>query len=223
MDELIIHTKDFVPYLVNKHKLPSVWDIEVFQQNQIALTGESGVGKSVFLKSLTYIYQPQSGSVFFRNKKVDSSNVVSYRSKVLYLNQNPYFFRDTIWEYLEHILSFSVYNMVFQDFKVRAKAIADKINFDETLFSSNPNELSGGQKQKVKLILSMLISPNVLILDEPTSQMDLKSSMRCEGLILEWVNQNVDRAFIWVSHSRDQLGRIGSHYFELSADGLIQR
>ena len=223
MTPSLLYTKGFIPYIpTDQHRLGD-WNINILPGDQVTLSGPSGSGKSLFLKSLTLLHRPHSGCVFFKNEEVKQDNILNFRRRVLYVNQHPQFSHDTIWEHFKKIFSFQVYQDAKLSWKDKVHKISNQLDLDSSLFNSRPFELSGGQKQFIQLILALTIDPEILILDEPTSSMDLSSSLKCEELLIQWVkNKRYEKSFIWVSHSKKQLQRIGNKHLMIETGRLSQ-
>ena len=218
----LLYTQDFIPCKPNhEFNFQGSWDIDVNQGDRICIYGDSGSGKSLFLKSLTLLYPPQSGHVYFLGKLVTSQQILTYRSKVIYLQQVPQFGDDTIAEEFNRVFKYKVYRNHQDQLQAEAFSLIEKIGLDPDIFSRRPYELSGGQKQKVHLILGLCLNPHILILDEPTASLDEKSTIKVERLLHEWVTSSVHkRAYIWVSHQASQRKRVASKFFHIQEGRL---
>ncbi|MET3546972.1 ABC-type iron transport system FetAB ATPase subunit [Paenibacillus favisporus] len=81
--------------------------------------------------------------------------------------------------------------------------------------------LSGGEKQRVALVRSLLLRPKLLLLDEITSSLDDVSKYAVERLITD-INRQEGTGYVWISHDRDQAARIGDRVWSLSNGTLSE-
>ncbi len=153
-------------------------DLEVYDGEMIALLGPSGCGKTTTLFSICGIYRINSGKIFFGNKVVDQlppqeRNVgVVFQAYALY----PHL---SVYENIAFPLKIQKKNKNDIDKKVRKFAAIVHI---DTLLKRKPGQLSGGQQQRVALARALVREPDVLLLDEPLSNLDakLRLEMRSE-------------------------------------------
>lgn len=140
----------------------------------ITLCGPSGCGKSTLLRSLKPILAPfgiKQGEILFNGNNIDELNQREQCSRIGYVLQSPdnQIVTDKVW----HELAFGLENLGVDNQTIR-RHVAETASFFgiQHLFDSNISELSGGQKQLLNLASVMTLQPDVLILDEPTSQLD---------------------------------------------------
>ena len=140
----------------------------------VVVCGESGSGKTTLLKMLKREIAPhgtRSGEVLFRKKNIDNMSERESAEKIGFVFQKPeqQIVTDKVW----HELAFGLESLGYDsDFiRLRVGEMANYFGINH-MFRSKTHELSGGQKQLVNLASVMAMSPQVLILDEPTSQLD---------------------------------------------------
>lgn len=140
----------------------------------IVVCGSTGCGKSTLLKQLKLDLAPhgvKTGDIFYRNKSIDSLDKRAASSEIGYVFQNPdaQIVTDKVW----HELAFGLENLGMPSGVIRRK-VAEMASFFgiEDWFRKKTCDLSGGQKQLLNLASIMVMNPKLLILDEPTSQLD---------------------------------------------------
>ncbi|MHC1747760.1 MAG: ABC transporter ATP-binding protein [Cellulosilyticaceae bacterium] len=140
----------------------------------VTICGESGCGKTTLIKQLKSVLSPhgtKEGKVFFEGKALESVDLREQTQKIGYVLQNPdnQIVTDKVW----HELAFGLESLGYNSEKIRLK-VAEMASFFgiQGWFYKNVSELSGGQKQLLNLASIMAMSPDVLVLDEPTSQLD---------------------------------------------------
>ncbi len=140
----------------------------------VVLCGPSGCGKSTLLRQLKPILAPhgkKSGEIFFEGQPLDSLSQRAQAEKIGFVQQSPdnQIVTDKVW----HELAFGLESLGLDSSTIR-KRVAEMASFFgiEGWFYKNVTDLSGGQKQLLNLASVMVMQPSVLILDEPTSQLD---------------------------------------------------
>lgn len=173
-------------------------NIEIDSGEFITVTGSSGSGKSTFLKMCGDLISPDMGNLFYKNKNYLEWNPYELRRKIAYLFQTPSFFFDSVYENMEY--PFSLRKEPVN--KERIFELLNKVNLKEDILKQNIINLSGGEKQRLSLIRSLIFLPEVLLLDEITSALDYDNTLITEKLIKEISEQGV--TIIWVTHDKDQ-------------------
>ncbi len=146
----------------------------VNQGEFILLCGKSGCGKTTLLRLLKSSLSPfgkLDGSIYFNGKLLADCDTKEQASGIGFVMQNPdnQIATDKVW----HELAFGLESLGIEKNEIRAR-VSEMASFFgiENWFYKNVTELSGGQKQLLNLASVMVMSPSVLILDEPTSQLD---------------------------------------------------
>ncbi|WP_057540060.1 peptidase domain-containing ABC transporter [Paraclostridium sordellii] len=141
---------------------------------RIALVGESGSGKTTLAKLLLNFYQCEKGEILVNNYNLLDINVEALRSKIAYISQETFLFNGTI---LENLMLGNPYLTYEEVIDACEKAqIHDFINSlplrYNTLVEENGSNFSGGQKQRLSIARAILRKPEILIMDEATSNLD---------------------------------------------------
>ncbi|SFB03790.1 energy-coupling factor transport system ATP-binding protein [Acetitomaculum ruminis DSM 5522] len=138
------------------------------------ICGTSGCGKSTLLRQLKTVLTPngnKKGEIYFKGKPLSQIDERNQSSKIGYVMQNPdnQIVTDKVW----HELAFGLESLGFSTSSIRLRVAEMASYFGiQQWFYRNVTELSGGQKQLLNLASIMAMHPDVLILDEPTSQLD---------------------------------------------------
>ncbi|MBR1989582.1 MAG: ATP-binding cassette domain-containing protein [Firmicutes bacterium] len=147
---------------------------EVEQSEFVVLCGKSGCGKSTLLRHLKKNLVPYgevSGKVLYGGKETGELDDRVNASQIGFVQQNPdnQLVTDKVW----HELAFGLESLGLDNQSIKRRVAEMASFFDiQTWFRKNVSELSGGQKQLLNLASVMVMQPKVLILDEPTSQLD---------------------------------------------------
>ena len=134
----------------------------------ISIIGPSGSGKTTILKLLNKMYSPDSGKVYYDGKDIEAIPSTTLRRNVVMLAQSPVVFKGNIRDNLNIGLKFSGKDNKSDD---ELKKIMHFISLDKNL-DEKPDNLSGGEKQRLSLGRILLMNPEVFLLDEPSSALD---------------------------------------------------
>ena len=176
---------------------------EVQQGESITIIGPSGSGKSTILKLASSLISPAGGTIFFHGRPVESYAPTEYRQRVAYCFQQPYLFGQTVRGNLA--FPFTMRGRSIDE--TRIKELFDLFHMDLQLLEKSNTELSGGEMQRICLIRSLLVAPDVLLLDEVTSALDTENT--------EWVEQGLMQlhkeglTLLQVTHNLEQSLRVG--------------
>lgn len=187
------------------------------ERKRLAVMGPSGSGKSTLLRLFNQLISPTSGNIMYRGKSVDAYPPQTLRREIAYVPQKPYLFGKTIAEDL-------AYPLALQKEKSDAaelEKLLESLALPSTILKKTPQQLSGGEQQRVALLRSLLIRPKVLLLDEPTSALDETNTLRVEALLTDLADEN-DLAWLWVTHQAEQARRIGELLLYLKAGRLMR-
>lgn len=142
---------------------------------KVAIVGATGSGKSTIVSLITRLYEINSGNILLDGNNINDFSLSSLRNQVMIMNQDGYFFTKTIYENL-------VLGKVDIPLK-EVKKVCESLGIDDfisslekgynTLITNNGSNFSTGEKQLLSLARMMLANPNIVILDEATSNIDL--------------------------------------------------
>jgi ATP-binding cassette subfamily B protein len=152
--------------------------LSVNPHQRIALVGESGAGKTTFVKLLLGLYKTTGGGIFIDGHELASVNLRSLRRQVGIVTQETFLFNGTILQNLTHGLGDSVDIERVEEAARQANAHEFIKALDqgyETEIGDRGLRLSGGQKQRLSIARALLRNPRLLILDEATSALDSES------------------------------------------------
>lgn len=165
----------------------------------LLVKGPSGSGKSTLLRVLSRLQKFDEGQVFFRGASMFSFTPQAWRSKVHYVPQKPALFAGTVHDNLLRPFSLGINKSKKFDLE-RIQMLFDELLLDFSIMGQNANTLSGGEAARIALLRSVILNPNILLLDEPTAALDDKSKHAVLDFLAGWLEQKVDRGIILVSH-----------------------
>lgn len=180
-------------------------NISVKQGDFLAILGANGAGKSTFMKAIMGIKE-YSGSIKIFKKEVSKAKLSNLAGTVGYVSQNPndYLTKDTVYEELKFTLD---------NYDIKNYAVIDEILNEFQIYDlkdKNPRDLSGGQKQRVAIASIMVLRPKILMLDEPTRGLDIKTKQNF-GNMLKCIN-NTDTTILLITHDIDFAGEFCNRF-----------
>ncbi|MGI5962696.1 MAG: dipeptide ABC transporter ATP-binding protein [Lawsonibacter sp.] len=186
--------------------LKAVDDVS-FQLRQgevLGIVGESGCGKSTLVNTILNLFEPTEGKVYFEGVDVfeeGKKNKNAFKKNVQIVFQDPYWSLNPRWLIKDIVAEpLDVYEKLSENQRLaRVKELLAMVGMDEDACFKYPHEFSGGQRQRVAIARSLASNPKLVVLDEPTSSIDVFS----QAQILELI-QDLRRRFnltnILISH-----------------------
>ncbi|MCJ8501773.1 ABC transporter ATP-binding protein [Desulfatitalea alkaliphila] len=155
----------------------------------LGLTGPSGSGKSLLLRALADL-DPYEGRMFLDGVEAVRMPAPQWRRKVALLPAESAWWHDTVAPHFDALPA----------------SWLEGLGFDARAMEWQISHLSSGERQRLGLLRMLAQRPAVMLLDEPTANLDPKNTARVESL-LEGLRRETDPVMIWVSHDLDQLRR----------------
>ncbi len=204
------HQDDFVLQDVN---------LEIRHGEKIALIGANGSGKSSLVHLICRFYDPQHGSIRLDGVDLRDMALGDLRSRIGLVIQQTDLFHDTVMYNIRYGSLHATDEQVQRAAEMAhahdfIKAMPDKY---ETLVGARGQRLSGGQRQRIALARAILRDPEILILDEATSQIDTESEKLINQVLTEF---SKNRTLIMITHRLNNL-YLADRVFELDAGRLV--
>jgi ABC-type iron transport system FetAB ATPase subunit len=169
------------------------FDLTINSGDVFGITGPSGSGKTLFLKAIADMIEC-SGDVILDGESRGSVSAPVWRLKTMLIPAEPQWWHETVGEHFPSQME---------------PLECGAFGLDEDVLSWPVSRLSSGEKQRLGLARGMARRPQVLLLDEPSANLDEKNTELVEACILNFVKKTGGAA-IWISHDREQLGRVAS-------------
>ena len=169
----------------------------------IGVSGESGSGKTRLLRAIADLDE-HGGQVYEENIAQDQVKAHEWRRRVALLPAESQWWFDT----------------VDQHFNIQAKYI-EALGFDRDVIHWKVSRCSSGEKQRLSILRMLSNCPRVLLLDEPTANLDSSNIARVEDFIGNYLSEH-NAIAIWVGHDAAQLERVSQQQYHLSGGQLQQ-
>ena len=196
---------------VNKNfgKLKVLKDInlEVKKGDRVVIIGPSGSGKSTLLRCINYLNKPDSGKIYFNDEIINDKNIAIYRQKIGMVFQSFNLFNNL--NVIENIILAPVKLGIYSLDEAKKKAIEylKRIDLDDKV-SVYPSSLSGGEKQRVAIVRTLMMRPEIILFDEPTSALDPEMVKEVQELMIELANEGM--TMVIVTHEVSFVKRVAT-------------
>ena len=174
----------------------------------ISISGESGVGKSLLLRAIADLI-PHQGQCFFNEQEVNTIAPNQWRKQVAYLASESQWWFDSMAEHFDQPLSDPI------------KMYLNNIGLSLDALSWEVMRCSTGERQRLAIIRLLANESSILLLDEPTANLDAKNSHLVESVILQY-QQQTQCSIIWVAHDKEQIQRVTQRQFEINGSELMR-
>jgi putative ABC transport system ATP-binding protein len=204
-------------------------NVSIVPGDRIALSGPSGSGKSVLLRTLAMLDHPVAGAVHYRGHPVAAQDVPQYRRAIAYFPQRATLTEDTVRDALAQPFQLRAHRARHYD-EAHALALLQIAGKPASFLDKASANLSGGEAQIAALVRGLLLAPEVLLLDEPTAALDPASAAAVEALVDGWMGRShaalnaaphaadatlahdgaaAAPSYVWISHDPAQAQRVG--------------
>ncbi|MBH5317321.1 ATP-binding cassette domain-containing protein [Paenibacillus sp. GSMTC-2017] len=187
------------------------------QPEFISVIGSSGQGKSTLLRTLAMLETPDKGDMLFKGTSYRMKDARAWRKQICYVPQQAVMLNGSVEDNLR--TASRLHGNTYDD-QLASHLLAEAM-LDGLDRNKKASELSGGEKQRVALIRSLLLRPSILLLDEITASLDSISGRAVEQLLQRWhVSEGV--TIIWVTHDLEQVRRTSSRTWFMSEGTLLE-
>ena len=192
-------------------------DIRLRRGETLSLMGPSGCGKSTLARVLMRLIDPDEGSVLFHGEDITRARgraLMPFRRKVQLISQRPETFFDPRMRLGASVLEpLSIFGL--QDRRDRLRRLLNEVKLGDELLSRFPHQVSGGEIQRLSLCRALLLEPEILVLDEPTSMLDV--SVQAQVLqILRRLRMDHGLTCLFITHDREVASFMGDRVMTLA-------
>jgi ABC-type multidrug transport system fused ATPase/permease subunit len=179
-------------------------EIEIEKNKKYAIVGESGCGKSTFIKIIQGLYNDYDGSINLDGIDLKNLEKESLSSLIITIEQDTFLFNDTIKNNIGLYKEYSDEDIDLVIEKSGLKSTIDKLEDGiQTIITENGSNLSGGQKQRIAIARALIKDTPILILDESTSALDINTKLEIEDTIMNLDNKTI----IFITHQLEHIDK----------------
>ena len=177
-------------------------NVDIFKDENLAILGRSGSGKSVFIKVICGLLKQDSGTVKVFGEEVDTLNAIQLRElrmKIGFSFQSSALYDSmSVRENLEFPLIRNQRNISASDIRKANEEVLHEVGLSNTI-NQMPSELSGGQRKRIGIARTLILKPAIMLYDEPTSGLDPLTCIEVNNLILK-VQKQYNTTSIIITH-----------------------
>ena len=193
--------------LFSKKEFPAVKEVnfKLRRGYTLGVVGESGSGKTTMGLTLLRLHEPSGGEVLFEGRdllKMSGNEWQKMRRRIQVVFQNPYASlnpRFTIGQTLVEPMEIHNIGSSSADRMARASALLVKVGLDDSVLNKYPHEFSGGQRQRIAIARCLTLNPEVLVLDEAVSALDVSVQAQVLNLLKD-LQDEFGLSYIFISH-----------------------
>ena len=196
-------------------------NLSVERGRTTVLIGPSGCGKSTLLRLIIRLIEPDSGAIEFNGERVTSDIIGNLRRRIGYVIQEGGLFphltaRANVLLMARHIAKSE------DEMQNRLVELCELTRFSVNLLSRYPAELSGGQRQRVGLMRSLMLSPELLLLDEPLGALDplVRASLQKD---LKEIFARLQQTVLFVTHDLAEAIYFGDEIVLMNDGRVVQK
>jgi D-methionine transport system ATP-binding protein len=175
--------------------------VAIAKGQKTALIGATGSGKTTFLRLLNRLIDPSAGNILWNGKNIQEIPIQTLRRKVLLVSQEPSLLGMTAFEAIAYPLQLQ--NLPKSEIDSRSQKWIDKLQIDHKLLNRSELELSLGQRQWVAIARALVMEPEILLLDEPTSSLDRGLSHLLLDTLTELTQLTPPVTVVMINHQLD--------------------
>ncbi len=214
--------------LLEMQQVKKIYDREVLRVDQLVLKkgciygviGPSGAGKSTLLRIINLLTPPSEGVVFYEGNPVPSNkqDQLKLQRRMAMVFQKTLLFRDSVWNNVAYGLKARGFSK--EETKQRVDHLLEQVGLSE-YSTRRADTLSGGEAQRVAITRAVAFEPDLLLLDEPTANLDPSNIEQIEKMITTMA-QDRDITIVMVTHNIFQARRIADQVIFINQGKIIE-
>ncbi|MFY9604407.1 MAG: phosphate ABC transporter ATP-binding protein [bacterium] len=193
-------------------------DLTLYRGEIFCLLGPSGAGKTTLLRILNFLEEPTAGEVYYGGVKYTKENFnppLEIMREITTVFQRPALLKESVWNNI-------IYPLKIRGQKVdreEVMAIVEELSIAQLLHRPCTT-LSGGEAQRVALARALVFKPRVILLDEPTANLDPNNIRIIEDMMTKYMEKKP--TVVWITHNHFQAKRVGDRICLLEEGRVVE-
>ncbi len=177
--------------------------LQIAPNEAVGIMGKSGSGKSTLARILLRLVEADSGKIYFEGQDIThlkNAQLKNFRRQVQFISQRPESFLDPMM-CLGQSLSepLKVHGIAYDT--ARVEKLLDLVQLNSTILQRYPHQVSGGEIQRICIARALLLKPKLLVLDEPTSMLDISVQAQILHLLKD-IRKSQNIAYFFITHDK---------------------
>lgn len=195
--------------------------LDIADGELFVLVGPSGSGKTTSMKMINRLVEPTDGDTYVRGKRAIEYDLVELRRGIGYVLQNSALFPNmTIFQNAG--IQLEAAGVTLEQRRQRVYELLNRVGLPAEQYADRmPNELSGGEQQRVGIVRALATKPDIILMDEPFSALDPLSRRSLQDLVLE-LHADLHTTILFVTHDMSEATRLGNR-IGVMYDGVLQQ
>lgn len=217
--KVILEAKEITKYY-GKEKILDIQSLKLYESSFNLLLGSNGSGKTTLLKILSLVDKDYKGQLIYQGKILNNqeSELLLLRRKFSVIWQNPYLYNGSVMRNIG--LPLTLRNMGEGQISEKIMNLAEKLEITH-LLKKDSKKLSGGERQKVSIARALITEPEILFIDEPTTNLDYESNQFYNGLFSGLVNEGM--TILLITHDLYQIEKLADYTTVLKKGKVVKR
>lgn len=201
---------------------------DVYENETFGLVGESGSGKSTLSRAILQLIPNVEGEILFEGRNINGlpkSKWKSLRREIQIVFQDPYAAmnpRQKVGDALVEVISIHRIRDTYNEALKYAKELLDMVGLNpDNIIDSYPSQLSGGMRQRIGIAKALSLNPKFIILDEPTSFLDISVQARLLTLLKE-IQEELKLTYLFISHDLNVVGYMSDRIGVMKNGNLVE-
>ncbi|NDL66635.1 betaine/proline/choline family ABC transporter ATP-binding protein [Anaerotalea alkaliphila] len=196
-------------------------DLKVYEGEFVILIGESGCGKTTTMKMLNRLVEPTEGQIIIDGQDIMKMDPIQLRRRIGYVIQKVGLFPHmTVGENIEVIPKLMKWDK--EKRKARTMELLDMVGLPgETYYDRYPDEMSGGQQQRIGVARALATNPDIILMDEPFSALDPMTREQLQDELLK-LQDELHKTIIFVTHDMDEALKLGDKIAVMKDGKILQ-